>query len=163
MHLQGHFDLLTFDLVIMTFTLKILSGSLLSLETTWELLHLFRTHQLNKGPLLYVGSFRHFEFRPWNYDPHLENIAWVFVQNSCMAKASMFSWQINITNACAPYEYVDILKSDLDTMTFTKTMLSLSLLWKYKWQQFHILWVYHPNMGPVHCEVILAFWPLTLI
>ncbi len=45
------FHLLRFDLDIMTFTLKILSSPLLSLETAWQLLHIFRTHQPYMGPL----------------------------------------------------------------------------------------------------------------
>ncbi len=36
-------------------------------------------------------------------------------------------------------------------------MLSKPLLRNYKRQECHILWVYWPSMGPIHCDVIFTF------
>ncbi len=42
------------------------------------------------------------------------------------------------------------------------TVQPIVWLRNYKCQLLHVLWAHQPNMGPVHCRIILIFWPLTL-
>ncbi len=179
--LQGHFDLLTFDLDIMTFTLKVLSGPLLGSET------------IHANCFICTGgSF-------WPSTLKIWHPPWKF----CLGKSLeaihsnyfIFSGQINITSVCVLWGYFDILLRscnwpprqfclghcsqkingnsfifyvhinltwnlcDLD-MTFTLKILSSQLLDLTTIHSNCFIFSGHINLTSLHCDVILNFWPL---
>ncbi len=152
---EGYFEFLTFILETLTFTLKLVFGpllrnhflkikssSLLSTEIVYANHLIFSAHINITCDLCTVASFGPFDRRPWNDDLHYENLLWAIARKLYMAIASYFQ---------------------------CKSILLWHLPWKVclgHWSgaiNGYILWAYQPNMGPVHCKVILTFWPLTLI
>ncbi len=91
------------------------------------------------------------------------NVFWANTQTLYMIALSYFQSRSILHGTCALSGYFDLLTFSLENMTFTLKTFFCPLLRNYKWQQLHILWSYHENMGPVHCKIILTFWPLTLI
>ncbi len=148
--LSDYFDLLTFSLKTMTFTLKILSVLLLG-NYKWQLLHICREYQ----PVMDTVHCRIY-LTFW----HLAVTLWLLPWKPCLAHCSetindnyfLFSRHINLVwDLCT----VVSLTFVLDIMTFDiEICLSKSclgpVLRNYTWHLFHIFTADQSYMEPVH-------------
>ncbi len=138
----GYFDLLAFDLHIMTVILKILMTSPSKYcpgqysETIHDRCFIF-SGQINLVWNLYTVRFLwYLNLSPWKYDLRLEFLFWPLHRN--------YKWQLLDGHIHLPLELCTaglFLPFDL-YITITLKILSCSLLENYKWQMLHIFKAY---------------------
>ncbi len=104
--------------------------------------------------------FWHCDFWSWKCDIHLENIFCDIAQKKSKWQQIHILWAYQPNMGHAWRSHFDLLTFSIDIMTFTLKILSGPLL---DLETIHgNYFTLHPDMGFLHCGVILTFWPLTL-
>ncbi len=145
--------IMKFDLHILTFTLRILSGIIVQLiNYTCQLLHIFREYQPNMKPL-HCGVILTIDFEIWLFLPWKSYLG--LCSNIIHDNCFIFSWQI---------------KRSWYLSTVRIFLLLTLKLWPWPWKcclghssetinsnNFIFYGRINLILGPVHCWVILTF------